>query len=63
MWAHYASNHTGICMEYDLKDLNEKYILNWCYPVKYEDNYDYTNYMKHCLKNLQNGNMKKNGEF
>ena len=53
MWAHYAYNHTGICIEYDLKDLNEKYILKWCYPVKYENNYDYT-------KELMN--IKNNGD-
>ena len=54
MWAHYASNHTGICIEYNLKDLNEKYILNWCYPVKYEDNYDYTKE----LMNIKNNKYK-----
>ena len=53
MWAHYAYNHTGICIKYDLKDLNEKYILKWCYPVKYENNYDYT-------KELMN--IKNNGD-
>ena len=53
MWAHYAYNHTGICIEYNIKDLNEEYILNWCYPVKYEDNYDYT---KELMNIKDNGN-------
>lgn len=54
MWTHYAHNHTGICIEYNIKDLNEEYIINWCYPVKYEDNYDYTNE----LMNIKNNGKK-----
>lgn len=53
MWAHYAYNHTGICIEYNIKDLNEEYVSNWCYPVKYEDNYDYT---KELMNIKDNGN-------
>lgn len=39
MWAHYANNHTGVCLEYDIKSILEAHtldhILNFLYPVFY----------------------------
>lgn len=35
MWSHYASNHKGICIEYDFR--NEPYILNFLEPVFYSN--------------------------
>ena len=36
MWAHYADNHEGICLEYDVKGLHEN-LANMIFPVKYVD--------------------------
>lgn len=37
MWAHYANNHQGFCVEYILNDTQKKYI----FPVSYESNRQY----------------------
>ncbi|NHH86572.1 hypothetical protein CDPAHKCJ_01713 [Cobetia sp. MB87] len=38
MWAHYAKNHTGICIEYDISGLNELHILRrGLHPVIYNN--------------------------
>lgn len=39
MWSHYADNHAGICIEYDLKQLEEgPYdLVSHLFPVVYED--------------------------
>ncbi|MFZ7119519.1 MAG: DUF2971 domain-containing protein [Eubacteriaceae bacterium] len=29
MWAHYADNHRGICVEYDISKLKENLVLKW----------------------------------
>jgi len=34
MWAHYADNHTGICLEYDTQRIH-KNLSNMLFPVKY----------------------------
>lgn len=60
MWAHYADNHKGVCLEYDVKDIKltefcdiPNYALT---PVIYTDNFitdDITNYMAHFYKSNQ----------
>lgn len=48
MWAHYANNHKGMCVEYDFSSLDTT--NDFCkqlFPVGYEtDRYDITNLMK-----------------
>ncbi|KHD37222.1 hypothetical protein NL50_07830 [Clostridium acetobutylicum] len=52
MWAHYANNHTGICIEYDFSKLNymsefSKYI----FPIRYEtEKYDITKFLERIFK-------------
>ena len=38
MWAHYANNYNGYCLEYDMKMVREHLIYN-LYPVLYEEKY------------------------
>jgi len=35
MWNHYAQGHTGICLEYDTKCIEDIYITNRLFPVIY----------------------------
>ncbi len=35
MWAHYANNYNGYCIEYDVKQV-KKYMTDNLYPVLYE---------------------------
>lgn len=65
MWAHYASNHSGFCVEYDTNEnINFKASL---FPVQYTDKrIDITNIMDSLAKELTNSiengiknNMKK----
>ena len=42
MWAHYADNHTGICLEYDLKNCDNIVLESLCFPVDYVEKYDVT---------------------
>jgi hypothetical protein len=38
MWSHYAANHTGYCVEYNLKELSNDDIRKRClFPVIYSD--------------------------
>ncbi|MCR3758336.1 DUF2971 domain-containing protein [Clostridium felsineum] len=52
MWAHYANNHTGICIQYNFFDLNymnkfSKYII----PIRYEtEKYDITKFLERVFK-------------
>lgn len=48
MWAYYAKNHTGICMEYDTTLLKDKDILNAIAPINYEKkrNTEYVHFNK-----------------
>lgn len=48
MWSHYASNHSGICIEYDFKQCGENHELTKSlYPVNYSSRiFDMTNYEK-----------------
>lgn len=36
MWAHYANNHKGICVEYDFQDVNNACSFG-CIPIVYSD--------------------------
>lgn len=51
MWAHYASNHSGFCVEYNTnEDINFKASL---FPVQYTDErIDITNIMDSLAKEL-----------
>ena len=46
MWAHYADNHKGICIEYNFKDLDNIFVLNSCFPISYVEHFDMTNDLK-----------------
>lgn len=48
MWGHYAKNHRGFCIEYDLTDIPyEDYRARFLYPVVYSENiFDITDYME-----------------
>ena len=41
MWAHYADNHKGVCIGYDLKDF-ELGCEETCHPILYVHNSDFT---------------------
>ena len=54
MWSHYADNHRGFCIEYDLSELKEKTILN------FEDYHFYTepeNYINERLNTAIKGGL------
>lgn len=38
MWAHYANNYNGFCIEYDISKVSER-IIDKLYPVLYEKDY------------------------
>lgn len=56
MWGHYAKNHTGICVEYDYREMN-KARLNKAtiLPINYTDNRK--------TKHIANDDIHKNREF
>ncbi len=37
MWAHYANNHTGFCVAYDMKDKANLTLSSCTFPVQYTD--------------------------
>lgn len=49
MWAHYANNHRGLCVEYDLMDINKEIGFS-AIPVVYSKDRTYLN----SLENLEN---------
>lgn len=53
MWAHYSNNHTGFCVEYDIKTLGkENELLKNLYPIIYSnDIYDITKHIINSSKN------------
>jgi hypothetical protein len=55
MWAHYASNHQGFCVEYDLEKIPHKdFRRRFMYPVIYDDKmFDAT---EHFIKVLEGHN-------
>lgn len=42
MWAHYADNHKGICIEYDFKNISNFMFEILCFPIEYVENSDNT---------------------
>ncbi|MBK5497429.1 DUF2971 domain-containing protein [Peribacillus sp. TH14] len=54
MWSHYAYNHTGICIEYNLKQCEENDVLTRClHPVNYTNKlFDIADYIKKGKENL-----------
>lgn len=59
LWAHYADNHRGICIEYDLVNTKTKLFKNLCFPIEYLDDYDLTKDIKYSFnKNSFDYNLK-----
>ena len=59
LWAHYANNHRGICIEYDLVNTKTKLFKNLCFPIEYLDDYDLTKDIKYSFnKNSFDYNLK-----
>lgn len=46
LWAHYAENHRGICIEYDIKNCNYDLIRDLCFEVDYVELSDNTEDIK-----------------
>lgn len=47
MWAHYANNHQGFCVAYDMESPNNIALSSCTFPVQYTDQrLDVTSYMK-----------------
>lgn len=47
MWAHYANNHHGFCISYDMKDTSNTMLSGCTFPVQYtEHRLDVTSFMK-----------------
>lgn len=42
LWAHYADNHKGICIEYDLINTKTELFKNLCFPIEYIGEFDST---------------------
>lgn len=52
MWAHYASNHAGFCIEYDFTNLDyNNDFVKYLFPIKYlESRYDITNILTRSIE-------------
>lgn len=50
MWSYYTDSNKGICIKYNIKDY-EDFIMHACYPIKYEDGYDYTEELSNIKEN------------
>lgn len=37
MWNHYANEHTGVCLEYDISTIYDVFIINRLFPIKYTE--------------------------
>ena len=65
MWAHYTDYNKGICIKYNIKDY--EYLMHVCYPIKYEDGYDYTeelsNFKEHMFKLAFDPYLKKETDW
>lgn len=35
LWGNYADKHYGVCIEYDLKNIEDGYFKNFCFPLQY----------------------------
>jgi len=56
MWAHYADNHKGFCLEYDIKSMSYRDLRRrFMYPVIYSEKmFDATDYMHGNVKDGRN---------
>lgn len=65
MWAHYTDYNKGICIKYNIKDYEN--LMHMCYPIKYEDGYDYTeelsNFKEHMFKLAFDPYLKKETDW
>ena len=52
MWSYYTDSNKGICIKYDIKNNYKRFITRSCYPIKYEDGYDYTNELLNMKENM-----------
>ena len=51
LWAHYANNHNGICIEYDMNYFGDKkYLRDSCFKVEYVKKSDSTKDLKKQMK-------------
>ena len=57
LWHHYADEHKGICIEYDIKNCNVDFIKDNCFPVFYDDS-DFNEDLN-SVKNIQTKFMLK----
>lgn len=55
MWAHYASNHEGICIEYNFKEYDNIFIKNSCFPMNYVSSFNQSD----DLNNVGNNDFNK----
>ncbi len=47
MWAHYANNHRGFCVAYDMKDPNNNVLYSCTFPIQYTaERVDITSFIK-----------------
>ena len=53
MWAHYANNHSGVCVEYDFNVVNNVSPFG-CIPIKYTDDYKYLLYTSNISEDVTN---------
>jgi len=59
LWAHYADNHKGICIKYNIVNTKTKLLKNLCFPIEYVDDYDLTLDIKSTFnKNSMDLNLK-----
>lgn len=57
MWAYYANNHQGFCVEYEFSETQTKYI----FPVNYEENREFaSSIVTHIINNICKA---KQGDF
>lgn len=42
LWAHYADNHKGVCIEYDFENISNLMIEDLCFPIEYVEESDNT---------------------
>lgn len=52
MWAHYANNFTGFCIQYDLSEMDDKYLYH-LFPVHYSNTRIIDEYTKWYLYELE----------
>lgn len=55
LWAHYADNNKGVCIEYDLSSSQDFFLEEPCHPICYVEHADYTEE----INQLQNENRNK----